>query len=187
MYIYPPSMFLLCNSCVGCLVGVEHYFPMYFTPKPSTTNVKMKKRALWHHIPNGTDLCAYPDDSKTSANWLCAIIPAYGSPYITFLTSTYTHTFFCVLVQVVLHAKFVRYFFEFKTDIFLSDHGVFAKKTYFTFMHMYRALSSDTTLFQCSFIILISSVGVHTSHGYLIMFHLSVCCVQYISDLSVHV
>ena len=72
------------------MVGI--FFVLLFHSKASTTRLEHICRHLCFHNPGVSLLCSYPCLAIQYSNNCFARSPACGSPYISFLLSTYTHS-----------------------------------------------------------------------------------------------
>ena len=76
------SAYFRCKACS---------FPKHFTPKSSTNKVKFIGRLLCFHTLGGLLEGWYPCGSRCFNRASCAICPAWGSPYIPFVTLAYMY------------------------------------------------------------------------------------------------
>ena len=76
------------------------YFPEYFTPKLSTTKVKLIGRLSCVHIPGGFIEGWYPYGSSWWKRLSCPIRPACGSPYITLVPRENVYLFLTLSLRL---------------------------------------------------------------------------------------
>ena len=77
--------FVVLLKCLDEVVVVS--FVVYLMPKSSMTSVKLMGCQLCFQYPGVTLLWGYPALSRCSSSSLCAMMPAWGSPYIPHRTS----------------------------------------------------------------------------------------------------
>ena len=83
----------LCVGVYPCLPKSECCFPIYLTPKSSTTNENVIGLHLFFHRPGVCFHGDYPFGSNPRTSFWLARTPACGSPYIPLHISQYIYRF----------------------------------------------------------------------------------------------
>jgi hypothetical protein len=127
-----------------------------FTPKLSTTKVKVIGLDLWHHRPGVLIHSEYPNDASFWRRHLLERMPACGKPYTALLILIYTqpsNASFLRLYCSIIHEG------NNKRGIFMySKYSNTAARFFLMSRHMYLAFSMLITLFQCNISVSMSAI-----------------------------